>query len=159
MAAPRTWQREARLLLTVAELDHRGLGAAINDVAAVDFLLQHPLALMQFATRDTDQWPSSVLPTQDEADSAEETFLRWKRSVAQRVVAPLVGRLIGRGLVTRTPQQTLVLTDLGEEIQEQLRAFLADDYGERLVRLGAEFSADSRGASLRLDQAIEGVRT
>lgn len=155
MATPRTWQREARLLLTVAELDHAGLGAGIDDVTAVDFLLQHPLALTRFAKRATDQWARSLLPTQDEAESAEEAFLRWKRSVAPRVVAPLVGRLIGRGLVTKTPQQTLILTDLGEKTQQRLRESLADDYSERLVRLGAEFSADSRGASLRLDQAIE----
>lgn len=156
MAAPRTWQREARLLLTVAELDHGGHGATVDDVVAVDFLLQHPLALTRFA-RAHDRWPSSVLPTQDEAESTEETFLRWKRSVAQGVVTPLLGSLIGRGLVARTPQQTLRLTDLGEEVRDRLQEFLADEYSERLVRLGSEFSADSRSASRRLDQAIEGV--
>ena len=144
------------MLLTVGELDG-GLGAGLGDVVAIDFLLQHPFALVQFAELSNTAWPVSALPQMQETESSEETLLRWKRSIAFEVVTPWLGRLIGRGLVTHTATQTFRMTALGSATQHKLGQALVEDHGERLRLLAREFAADSEGARKRLSRAIDGA--
>lgn len=144
------------MLLTVDELDE-GLGASLDDVVAIDFLLQHPFALVRFAELSSTPWPVSALPQMQETESSEETLLRWKRSIALEVITPWLGRLIGRGLVTQTAARTFQMTALGAATQDKLTQALVEDHRERLQLLAKEFGADSGGARKRLSRAIDGV--
>ena len=157
MATARDWQREARLLLTVGELDYGGLGAGLGDVVAIDFLLQHPFALVRYAELSSTPWPPSALPRTQETESSEETLLRWKRSVAVEVITPWLGRLIGRGLLTQTAARTFRMTALGSVTRDRLDQALVEDFGKRLKLLAKDFSADSERARKRLSRAIDGV--
>src|SRR5262245_58269362 len=98
MRSPREKQREARLLLIVAALAGDD-GAQAVDVFALDFLLQHPSLLALYLRGTRADLSASVAPGVTETESSEEALLRWKRSVGGRTLAPMIGRLIARGLI------------------------------------------------------------
>lgn len=156
MATTRTWRREARLLLAVAELAQAGRAAAIEDVLALDFLMQHPSVLTAFAELGDEPWPAWSLPSVAEAQSSEEALLRWKRSAGASLVAPLLGRLVGRGLVTQAARGVLVVTDVGRVVGDRLRGAVSDEERERLALAAGEFAGDPAGARDRLRRSLEG---
>lgn len=65
-------------------------------------------------------------------ESSEEAFLRWKRSVVEQIAAPMLGRLIARGLVARSPVGELSLQPRGRKVVEALQAGLRSSEATRL---------------------------
>jgi hypothetical protein len=154
MSRNRIARREARLVVTIHELTADRSSAAIDDVLAIDFLLQHPAALRNFISLDEPPWPSASHPTPAEIDSSEEVFLRWKRSTVFRTLAPLLGRLIGRGLVTRPLPAGLALTRRGTKTSAVLSSALGTDERDRLATAVSMFLHDADAAHDRLRSAI-----
>jgi hypothetical protein len=158
MVSPRTWRREARILLVVRELTQTCGSAAVEDILALDFLLQHPSALAAFVKLGKEPWPTQSLPTLSEAQSSEETLLRWKRSIATAIVAPVLGRLVGRGLISHTSPDTLIVTDPGLLVGNRVITALSDEGRERLMLTVRDFAADPPAGRERLRRSlIEGI--
>jgi hypothetical protein len=145
MRSPREKQREARLLLIISALTE-GDGAQAVDVFALDFLLQHPSLLIPYVRGTKANLPPHAVPGSAETDSSEEALLRWKRSVGDRTLAPMIGRLIARGLVRRVTNGRFSLTSRGIEAVEELLASDGAIEGERLPGLAAHLS-QNRAAS------------
>ncbi len=129
----------------------------LDGLVAVDFLLQHPPVLERFAPLSERAWASMVLPSTQEAQSSEEAFLRWKRSVAGRVVVPMLRRLIGRGLVERR-WAFLALTPSGAEATQKLTEVMAPDRRRRAAVIAAQFRANPDQAHENLHRALTGDR-
>jgi hypothetical protein len=142
MTPLRTWRRESRLLLIVAELA-KASPATMQDVLTVDFLLQHPSLLNRFPFEDVASLPSSVRPSDAETDSSEEALLRWKRSVLDRILHPMIGRLIARGLITGSDGGSFRLHPRSQRVAEQLRESLGEQELARLQLVGAQVAAAS----------------
>jgi hypothetical protein len=154
MRSDRERWREARLLLIVAALSEGESSAEAVDVFALDFLLQHPSLLRAFLRSSKLELPANVVPSEVEAESSEEALLRWKRSVSARILAPMVGRLIARGLIRRRPRGQFELAIRGEEIAKQLRQVTGGIERERLARLAALLAMDPRAARQSLLAAL-----
>jgi hypothetical protein len=155
MSRSRIARREARLVLIVQKLTAGHRSVAIDDVLAIDFLLQHPAALRTFIRLDEPPWPSASYPTPAEIDSSEEVFLRWKRSTVSQALAPLVGRLIGRGLVTRPLPASLALTRRGIRTSKILSSALSTDETERLAGAASVFLQNADSAHGRLRSVLD----
>lgn len=106
--------------------------ASMSEILTVDFLLQHPSLLSRFARQGASSLPSAAEPSIAEMESSEEAFLRWKRSVVEQIAAPMLGRLIARGLVARSPTGELFLQPRGRKVVEALRASLRSSEATRL---------------------------
>lgn len=154
MRSDREKWREARLLLIVAALSEGDVGAEAVDVFALDFLLQHPSLLRAFLRSSNLDLPARVVPTETEAESSEEALLRWKRSVSPRILAPMVGRLIARGLIRRKAGGRFELAKRGEEVANQLRQTTRGIEQERLPGLAALLAVDPRAARRSLLAAL-----
>lgn len=115
MTSLREWKRELRLLLIVSEIADHGT-ADVVDVLAADFLLQHPSLLPSFAARGAASLPIDADVPASEVHSSEEAFLRWKRSVGDQAVAPMLGRLFARSLLTREGETGVRLTSAGKSL-------------------------------------------
>jgi hypothetical protein len=150
MPDPRAWAREARLLLILNAGTRAPQYSDVDDVLAADFLLQHPSLLVRFAGLADEGgrfWP---LPSASEADSSEEALLSWKRAVGTRVVAPILGRLIGRGLVTHRRLGALHMTPQGMRTAAGAAAQLDPMRLDRIERTAGTFRFDPDGAHERL---------
>jgi hypothetical protein len=150
MPDARAWAREARLLIVLnagTRVPHR---SAVDDVLAADFLLQHPSLLVRFADLVEEGWRLRSLPSASEADSTEEALLRWKRAVGSQVVAPMLGRLIARGLATHDRLGALRVTSHGMATAARAAARLEPMRLERIERTAAAFRDDADRAHERL---------
>lgn len=127
--------------------------SGFDGVLAVDFLLQHPSVLQDFASFADPPWRPEVLPSETETDSSEEALLGWKRSVAGGVVVPMLRRLLGRGLVERCGL-TLALTPAGVGTAHRLATAMASPQRERVELLAGEFRADAGLAREHLTSAL-----
>jgi hypothetical protein len=154
MWSPREKQREARLLLIVAALAEDD-GAQAVDVFALDFLLQHPSLLVPYLRGAKAHLPPHAVPRSAETESSEETLLRWKRSVGGRTLAPMVGRLIARGLIRRATGGRFSLTPRGVKAVEELSATGGAIDGERLPGLAAYVSQNPAVSRQALFAALE----
>jgi len=134
MRSPREKQREARLLLIIGALAGDDDVQAV-DVFALDFLLQHPSLLARYLRGIRADLSAGVAPGAAETESSEEALLRWKRSVGGRALAPMVGRLIARRLIRRTPTGGFALTSRGVETVSDLGGAGGSIEGERLPGL------------------------
>jgi hypothetical protein len=132
-------------------------GAQAVDVFALDFLLQHPSLLAPYLRSAKADFPPDAVPGAAETESSEEALLRWKRSVGSRTLAPMVGRLIARGLIRRAPIGRLALTSRGVEVAEALRRAGGAIDGERLPRLAAHVSRNPVASRQALFAALEDV--
>ncbi|MGI8730456.1 MAG: hypothetical protein ACR2LK_10785 [Solirubrobacteraceae bacterium] len=150
MPDARVWAREARLLIVVNAGTRTPNHSDVDDVLAADFLLQHPSLLIRFADLLGDGSRFWLLPSASEADSTEEALLRWKRAVAARVVAPMLGRLIARGLVTHDRLGTLRVTPHGMATAVRAAAQLEPMRLERIERTAAAFRDDPDSVNERL---------
>jgi len=154
MRSSREKQREARLLLIVAALAQDD-GAQAVDVFAMDFLLQHPSLLAPYLRGTKADLPPDAVPGAAETESSEEALLRWKRSVGGRTLAPMVGRLIARGLICRVPTGRFALTSRGVEVVADLGGAGGPIDGERLPRLAAHASRNPVASRQALLAALE----
>lgn len=154
MRSLREKQREARLLVIVAALAGDD-GAQAIDVFALDFLLQHPSILTPYLRGANAALPSGAAPGPTEAESSEEALLRWKRSVSSRVLAPMVGRLIARGLIRRAPSGRFAPTSRGVEVANNLAGAGGSIDGLRLPRLAAQISKNPVASRQALLAALE----
>jgi hypothetical protein len=152
MPTPRSWKREARLLLIVAELSKEEEGkAAVIDVFTVDFVLQHPSLLVSFASLGGHPLPVAAEPSAAEIETSEEVLLRWKRSVGDQVLAPMLGRLVSRGLVRQSGDNRVALRSHGIQVARQLERSLGQS---EQARLGAV----AKGVSENGHEAREWLR-
>lgn len=154
----RSWARDGRLIVVLAAGTRAEAISDLEGLPAVDFLLQHPSALERFARFSDPAWAPATLPSVQEAESSEEALLRWKRSVASDVVVPMLGRLIGRGLVRRQGL-TLTLTPTGADAATQLAEGMGADRRDRVKLVTAEFRADPEQARRRSLNALSEGRS
>jgi hypothetical protein len=154
MRTARTWQREARLLLIVAELTGKSRATPWADVVAVDFFMQHPSLLMHLVERSDRDWPAGALASEAEVESSEETLLHWKRSVEIPLLSPMFGRLIARGLLSQASDGTLLLTAEGEKAAKELESLDGVSQGIRLPVLAEAFLADLPASRKWLSDAL-----
>jgi hypothetical protein len=129
--------------------------STVNDLLAVDFLLQHPSILAAFADLSSQHWRVWSLPSSSETLSSEEALLRWKRAVGASVVAPMLGRLIARGLITHHPPGDLRLTARGGSVAQQLSEDVDLAQRDRIALAAAEFRDGSDEAHDRLRLVLE----
>jgi hypothetical protein len=154
MPDARTWAREARLLIVLNAGTRVPHHSDVDDVLAADFLLQHPSLLVRIADLVADGWRFSSLPSASEADSTEEALLRWKRAVGARVVAPMLGRLIARGLVTHGHLGALRVTPHGMATAADAEEQFEPTHLERVKVTAAAFRDDPDGAHERLRRVL-----
>jgi hypothetical protein len=150
MPDARAWAREARLLIVLVAGTRDASQSDIEDVLAVDFLLQHPSLLGPFVELADEEWQLGSLPSASEAESSEEALLRWKRVVGARVVAPMLGRIIARGLATHRPNGTLHGTSLGVVMAAEMSGRIDPERVRRAQRTAAIFRHDPFAAHERL---------
>jgi hypothetical protein len=155
MASTRAWLREGRLLLIIASGTRPDGTSTIDDLLAVDFLLQHPSMLTAFADLSSQHWQVWSLPLSAEAQSSEEALLRWKRAVGASVVAPMLGRLIARGLIAHRPSGELRLTARGGGVAQRISEDVDLAQRDRITLAAAEFRDDSDEAHDRLRFILE----
>jgi hypothetical protein len=141
MRTLRSWKRESRLLLIIAELSGARPASAL-DVMTVDFLLQHPSLLRRFVRQSASSLPSGVEPSAEEAESSEETLLRWKRSLMAQVVSPMLGRLIARGLVAQSQAGDMSLLPHGRQIAGEIQATLRPSEVSRVQAVARQMGRD-----------------
>lgn len=149
MPDPRAWAREGRLMVVLAQGTRAPALSDLDGLLATDFLLQHPSVLERWARLSDHAWTTTLLPSSQEAESSEETLLRWKRSVADGVVVPILRRLIGRGLVERHGV-AVGLGRKGLDAANRLSAAMAADRRDRVKLVTADFRADPARARQRL---------
>jgi hypothetical protein len=150
MPEARVWAREVRLLIVLNAGTRAPHRSDVDDVLAADFLLQHPSLLLRFADHDDGGWRFWLRLSASEIDSTEETLLGWKRAVAVRVVAPMLGRLIARGLATHDGLGALHVTSPGKATAAGAAAQLEPIRRDRIERTAAAFRADPAGAHEQL---------
>lgn len=138
MRSAREKRREARLLLIIAAVAKEGKAAEAVDVFTLDFLLQHPSLLRTYLRGTKLQLPPEAVPSATETESSEEALLRWKRSVGARALAPMIGRLIARGLVRRGSGGRFEVAPRGDEAIERLRGSTSSIERKRLPKLAAQ---------------------
>jgi hypothetical protein len=153
MPDARAWAREARLLMILNTGTRAAQNSAIEDLLAADFLLQHPSLLVRFVDLANDGWRFWSLPSAAEADSTEEALLHWKRAVGTRIVAPMLGRLIARELVTHR-RGLLRVTPNGMTAATAAAAKLEPLRLERIVRTTESFRSNPAGAHKRLRRVL-----
>jgi hypothetical protein len=151
----RAWSREGRLLIIIADDTRARHASRVDDVVAVDFLLQHPSALARFAETAGELWGFWTRPSVAETESTEEVLLHWKRALGARVVAPLLGRLIARGQVSHRRAGRIVVTTSGLMSAERLVHDLDDTRLERLTRTAADFRDEPLAAHARLRLVLD----
>jgi hypothetical protein len=127
--------------MAVATLSQTNGEADLDDLLAFDFLLAHPAVLRAFIDLDGDAWPEAARPAANEVESSEEAFLLWKRSLALEAAAPLLGRLLARGLIVWNGSLALAPTDLGGRLADELLRAFPDSERERADRTAREFAA------------------
>ncbi len=153
----RAWAREGRLLAVLVRGTRSDGLSDLDGLCAVDFVLQHPSVLRQFARLSQTAWSPSLLPSLQETRSTEETFLAWKRSLAGEVVVPMLRRLIARGLVERDSLY-LRLTAPGHAAAQRVQDGLSPERHERTERVTVEFRVDPERAHTRLRRVLVGDR-
>jgi hypothetical protein len=153
----RTWAREGRLLAVLMRGTRSDGLSDLDGLCAVDFLLQHPSVLRQFAHLSQSAWSSSLLPSLQETRSTEEAFLAWKRSLAGQVIVPILRHLIARWLIERDSLY-IRLTARGRAAAQGLQDELSPERYERIARVIAEFRVDPKQAHARLSRVLLGDR-
>jgi hypothetical protein len=87
-------------------------------------------------------------------ESSEEAFLRWKRSVVEQIAAPMLGRLIARGLLARSSTGELSLQPRGQNVVETLRAGLRSSEATRLRAVSEQVDKNRPQARQWLQAAL-----
>lgn len=117
----------ARVLLLVAALRETPDGSAdgLTKIAKLDFLLRYPSMLERvLEDRDVD-WTPGTAPTTAERTAVESAMVRYKYGPWDDRYYPILGTLIGTGLVHTRPGRgrvTVVVTPRGQAIAEALAA-------------------------------------
>jgi len=124
------------------------------DIFSVDFLLQHPSLLGSFARRSARSLPPAAEPPASEIESSEEALLRWKRSVGPQILAPMLGRLIGRGLIAQSREGRLAILPRGKQVAQELRGSLGSPEQSCLGFVAEQIQADEQGAREWLRAAL-----
>jgi len=153
MPTPRSWKRESRLLLIVAELSQEQ-HASTTDVFTVDFLMQHPSLFRSFARRGARPLPALAEPSESETESSEEGLLRWKRSVGNQVLMPMLGRLVSRGLIAQSGDGRLAIRPRGLQAAKQLEGMLGRSEQSRLGVVAERVLTNERRAREWLRAAL-----
>jgi len=154
MKSAREKRREARLLLIIDAVSREGRAAEAVDVFALDFLLQHPSLLRTYLRGTRLELPPEAVPSPTETESSEEALLRWKRSVGSRALAPMIGRLIARGLIRRGSGGRFEVAPRGDEAIERLRGSTGSIERTRLPKLAAQVAKNPSVARQSLLAAL-----
>lgn len=117
----------SRLLLLLRHAGpHRGRPlVGLTKLAKLDFLLRYPAFLDRILQRRFIAWSEGAAPTPDEQQAVESRMTRYKYGPWDDRYYPLVGALIGLGLVeppTAKGAMRLRLTDRGQELADELAA-------------------------------------
>lgn len=116
---------EARVLLLVDAIT--GAGGKIDGltkIAKLDFLLRYPAFLEQLASTRGLVVPSDVAATLSEQRAVESRMVRYKYGPWDDRYYPVLGRLIGTGLVDALPGQgrlAIRITQTGRAAAQELR--------------------------------------
>ncbi|OHV44291.1 hypothetical protein BCD48_25620 [Pseudofrankia sp. BMG5.36] len=117
----------ARIILLISAFT-RESGHSIDGLtklAKLDFLLRYPAFLEKLATALSFEMPDDVQPTPSERLAVESRMIRYKYGPWDDRYYPVVGLLLGTGLVASRPGQgriSLSITDKGRQISDLIAA-------------------------------------
>ena len=115
----------ARVLLLVAAFSgeqHSGIDS-LTKLAKLDFLLRYPALLEQLAAVLSTWMPDYVRPTPQEKLAVESRMIRYKYGPWDERYYPVIGLLLGTGLVQSAPGKgkiSLSPTEKGAEVARQI---------------------------------------
>ncbi len=95
----------------------------LTKLAKLDFLLRYPVFLDRVLQRRAIAWSDEAAPTPDELQAVESRMTRYKYGPWDDRYYPLVGALIGLGLVEPPAAKgatRLRLTERGQELANEL---------------------------------------
>jgi len=142
---------DARVLVLIDGFTRRGGRVdGLTKVAKLDFLLRYPAFTERLAMSRGIAVPPRVAPTQAEILAVESKMIRYKFGPWDDRYYPVLGRLIGLGLVESVPGQgrlALRVTGLGLDISAALREAGWEQTWERASFLKRHF--DKSGSALK----------
>jgi hypothetical protein len=116
---------EARLLLLIDAMTRSGGKIdGLTKIAKLDFLLRYPSFLEQLASTKGLAVPLDIAPTLSEKRAVESRMVRYKYGPWDDRYYPVLGRLIGVGLIDALPGQgrlAVRVTDAGRTASDELR--------------------------------------
>lgn len=126
-AAADSQYHAARLLLLLDQFTSpRRKLSSLTKLAKLDFLLRYPVMLERLMAADGVEWPEGTEPSQLERRTVESRMIRYKYGPWDDAYYPLVGSLVGRGLVVTGRDKrgalTINLTPHGRDVTERLAA-------------------------------------
>ena len=140
---------EARLLVLLSAF-HKGI-AGLTKVAKLDFLLRYPTMLEQLMVRDGRKLSLEAAPTPAERMAVESPMIRYKYGPWDDLYYPLIGALVGKGLLeSERSGRTLRfrLTDKGVEVAREIGS--DPEWGRFHARVGVlKKHYDRSGNSLK----------
>ena len=117
---------EARVLLLIDGFTRSGGKVdGLTKVAKLDFLLRYPTFMEQLATSRGVSLPPDIAPGIAEELAVESKMIRYKYGPWDDRYYPVLGRLIGHGLIDALPGQgrlAMRVTDAGRAAANELRA-------------------------------------
>lgn len=111
---------EARLLILMHAFD-KGI-SGLTKLAKLDFLLRYPTILEVLMARDGRTLTPEAVPTSAERLAVESPMIRYKYGPWDDLYYPLIGSLVGKGLVESERRGRALkfrLTDQGVEVALQ----------------------------------------
>lgn len=99
----------ARLVLLIDAYSQAGGLAGLTKLAKLDFVLRYPNVLDRLLAVSNEAMPTNAAPSQDERQAVESQMIRWKYGPWDDRYYPLIGALLGTGLVTVVPGSVLTL--------------------------------------------------
>jgi hypothetical protein len=117
---------EARVLLLIHAMTTAGGKVdGLTKIAKLDFLLRYPTFMKQLAAARGVMVPIEIAPTLAEQRAVESKMVRYKYGPWDDSYYPVLGRLIGSGLVDALPghgRLAVRVTDSGRAASQELRS-------------------------------------
>jgi len=114
----------ARILILLDAFTKRGRTfKGLTKLAKLDFLLRYPVFLDRLMKADEREWPPGTEPSEIEREAVESRMIRYKYGPWDNRYYPIIGSLLGRGLVRQlkgSDTLALELTDKGHQVAAQL---------------------------------------
>jgi hypothetical protein len=117
----------ARVLLLICTFaGPRGRLDGLTKLAKLDFLLRYPTFLERLLPHGADDWTATTKPSNSERIAVESRMVRYKYGPWDDRYYPIIGALVGRGLVTSHRRQrgqlALRPTAVGRSLAARLTA-------------------------------------
>lgn len=109
----------ARMLILLDVFTKRGKPfKGLTKLAKLDFLLRYPVFLDRLMKADELEWPTGAEPSQIERDAVESRMIRYKYGPWDNLYYPIIGSLLGRGLVRQIEGSDVLALEVTKEGRE-----------------------------------------